>query len=474
MRIPHLLLAAFLTSCATAPDAPPAAAPTLTVTLSNTAQGGTGPLILWYDTAAERDAGGGAAIRNQLIRAHVVPDVTLGPGAALRIPLPDAPRDATLRWHAIHDTRVAYWNTVLGGQTGNATGSTEDASTSLTLQEGPLPEPRDEPCSGDGLELLIVDVPAVKGIVGNNTQRRLCVSTPKTLRPDGRHPVVFLLPGLGSDHMSRLRGNSDLRPVRDEVFNEAILVGVDGRIRMGSTYFTATDVNGDWNTFLDTMVAAVDEKYPTARTPSSRALIGQSTGGFNAIAVAIRRPDLFGAAAASAPDALHMKTWLIDVDRPTHMAPTWWAWMRLEHRISRPVDDTAPLNWGQMLSYGADFSPDKGATPPMRWPADLDTRELVDDVVEQWHAQSPAGMLEDDAIRARTKAKLDGKMFISVGRNDEFDLFPPAERFHRDLEAYGIQHVWQPTDEGHFKSMDRLKAGMAFLQRAMRADQETP
>lgn len=80
-------------------------------------------------------------------------------------------------------------------------------------------------------------------------------------------------------------------------------------------------------------------------------------------------------------------------------------------------------------------------------------------------------MLEDDSIRTRTKDKLDGKLFISVGRNDEF---APAARFHRDLESYGIAHKWRPTDEGHFNYMGRLKAGMTFLERVMRTPPEGP
>ncbi len=158
-----------------------------------------------------------------------------------------------------------------------------------------------------------------------------------------------------------------------------------------------------------------------------------------------------------------MQRWLEGANQGGKMAPRWHGWMRLEHELTGPIAKDAPIQWGQLISYAADFSPAPGATPPWRWPADVVTGELNPEVVAQWQAFSPAGMLDDAERLAALKVSHSNRLFIAVGRNDEFDLFAPAEAFSKKAHALGLAHTFVATDEGHFESTERLRQGLTFL-----------
>ena len=52
------------------------------------------------------------------------------------------------------------------------------------------------------------------------------------------------------------------------------------------------------------MVAFVDDRYPTAADRDRRGITGKSSGGYGAMVVPMMRPDVFGALASHAGDAL--------------------------------------------------------------------------------------------------------------------------------------------------------------------------
>ena len=72
--------------------------------------------------------------------------------------------------------------------------------------------------------------------------------------------------------------------------------------------------------------------------------------------------------------------------------------------------------------------------------------------------------MQNPAILAQTREALSGNLYIATGRNDEIDLFAPAEVFHHQLERLDIDHVFEPSDTGHFDGVqERLSAGLAFV-----------
>jgi enterochelin esterase-like enzyme len=86
---------------------------------------------------------------------------------------------------------------------------------------------------------------------------------------------------------------------------DAIVVFVDCWTSFGGSQFLNSTSLGRYQDHLcDEVVAFVDERYPTAAGRDHRGIAGKSSGGYGAMVVSMMRPDVFGALASHAGDAL--------------------------------------------------------------------------------------------------------------------------------------------------------------------------
>lgn len=361
--------------------------------------------------------------------------------------------------HALVDATGRFWEGHLGGGVGlRGKAPAGDGPLRIALAPPPPREPRPEYCDGPRFRLEHVDAPYVAGALGNPTRRRLCVYLPPSYATDTarRYPVLYLLPGLASTDRARLDG--DLRDGADQVKAEAILVAIDTHTVSGSTYFVDSKTSGAWMRFVDAAVAHIDRRFRT--DPARRGLIGQSTGGFNAVSLGLRRPDLFSVIGASAPDGLDLEGWLTEVrDGGRSLRPRCRTWMALEAALLPPDD----RQQGQFISYAADWS-------DLQWPADLQTGRIIPEIWARWRAHSPLALLDDPQRVAVVRERLGGRIFLAVATGDEFGLHPPTRAFSARLTALGIDHTFVESAGGHGEGEDaRLLAALVFALRVIEA-----
>ena len=436
-----------------------------TVVVPAAARHPTGRLVVWWE-AANPPKGNGFARLLALIPRFRVLRVGGGP-AAVPFSLDAAPGAGAVRVHALLETRGKFWNSVLGARTGDWRGVSPitragAAPVRLHLVPGKKPgAPPKEYCQGPRFVLLTVDAPHVAGTLGNSTRRRLCAHLPRSYRtrPDGRYPVVYLFSGLGSTDRAYMRGNGRLTTVADSLTDEVILVAVDTSTVSGSTYFSNSPIAGRWADFISAAVAHVDGRLRTIAAPRGRGTLGQSTGGFNALALALSRPDLFSAAAASAPDGLDFDVWLTEATPSgRRLKRRWLDWLRIEAALFEADRRQA----GQFLSYAVAWSP---AGDRVAWPADLETGAIKPAVWRRWLARTPPGLLRDPARAARARAVLNGRILLAVGKHDEFDLYRPTLAFSSALrQRHGIDHTTIIGDGAHGRGQPRrLATGLRFV-----------
>lgn len=308
----------------------------------------------------------------------------------------------------------------------------------------PAPSGR-KPC--DGPRLVSLEVTAPELAAGTDSGlHRVCIQLPTSYdtSPERRYPVVFVFPGF-SGHASQNDGFG-ARAIVDrlgvETGVEVLLVGVETRVAEGTRYLSGARRGGDWVGYVTKrLTAELDQRF---RTMPRRAAFGHSTGGWNALSLAIEAPDFLDAVGASSPDPLDLDVWLFEGDT---VRPRWTWWQRAEERLG---------GRGQFRSWATSWSPqgrmlfdERGALRP--------------DVYEAWKTESPMRR-PGPATR-----RLSGRVFLTAGTKDMFDLYAPTLRFVEDLRAQGSEVAWKPTELDHFGATEeRFTPLIRFLLERLR------
>ncbi|WP_167273756.1 alpha/beta hydrolase [Dyadobacter arcticus] len=107
-------------------------------------------------------------------------------------------------------------------------------------------------------------------------------------------PVVYLLHGHGGNYANWVKNAAGFQKAAD--FHNILIVCPDGGI--GSWYWdSSVDPQSQYETYIaKELVAFVDSKYKTIKSPKGRGITGLSMGGHGALYLALRHQDIFGAA----------------------------------------------------------------------------------------------------------------------------------------------------------------------------------
>lgn len=304
-----------------------------------------------------------------------------------------------------------------------------------------------ELCQGAQLTLEHVAAPEVAGTVGNDTSRRACVRVPNgyTEHPERRYPVVYALPGLLGTDAGVVRQNFEP--------DDMIVVAVDTTTKTGSTYLVDSATSGQWDSFFTkNLIPFIDAHYRTLPRREARAIMGHSTGGFNAVSYGLRHPELIGVIGGSSPDVLDLAVWL------GGGSPRRWIrdWQRVERSLG---------GGGQVISYAADWSPTASGYD---WPFDS-SGAIVEGVMQRWFANNPSTWLRDPK-RVAALLPFSGKIYLTVGDTDEFDLHAPTVKFSQQLTAAGIANELVVTHGGHVThAREQLAAIVQFCKSKLEA-----
>lgn len=147
-------------------------------------------------------------------------------------------------------------------------------------------------------------------ILGESTSRDLLIYLPASYgQPEKRYPVIYYLLDFGL----KIR---DVTILPEEIQKDAaagltkelIIVFVSGSNSLGGSFYVNSPVTGNWDDFIaQDIVRYMDEHYRTLPNRSSRGISGYAVGGFGALSVAMRHPDVFGSVYSMNPT-------LFDVD----------------------------------------------------------------------------------------------------------------------------------------------------------------
>ncbi|MBA3429949.1 MAG: hypothetical protein H0U16_00515 [Actinobacteria bacterium] len=219
----------------------------------------------------------------------------------------------------------------------------------------------------------------------------------------------------------------------------------------------------------DEVVAFVDERYPTVAEAGRRGLTGKSSGGYGAMVVPMLRPDVFGALASHAGDALFEVCYQVEFpvtartlrDNFKGSYEVFWNRMRTDDHFDFGLYD-APLN---SYAMAACYSPDEGDPGKAVLPFDISTGRLIDEVWSRWLEWDPV-RLAPRRLEALAGMRL---IYVDAGRSDEYFLDLGAQAFSNELTRGGIEHSLELFDGTHGGLQYRYPRAIEKLSRALSA-----
>ena len=272
-----------------------------------------------------------------------------------------------------------------------------------------------------------------------------------------RFPVIYMLHGLGGDETNWLK-HGDLKRTADTLELPAIVVMPDGDAgfyvnavssesfadclakkppfnpgESADSYCVKTPRYEDY--IVKDLVADVDTHFRSLPEKRSRGIGGLSMGGFGALELGLRHPDLFGAVAS--------------------------------HSGMASLLYTGPHPYQAGKARHADSVESWGATYPSAMRAHL--RGIFGPAWVNWR--------EHDPVTLAGKLGADGpRIFLDCGTEDDFKFQDHASELHDVLTARGVEHAFALVPGHHLFTLwkARLPESLRFFAKALQAPPPKP
>lgn len=286
-----------------------------------------------------------------------------------------------------------------------------------------------------------------RNVLGTPAAGQIEVYLPRSYARTGtrRYPVLYLLHGIegtSADWTGPGYQGMTIQNLMDSLtaaraIQEMIVVVPTANNPYAGSFYLNSPVSGNWEDYIShDLVAWVDSSFRTIRAPAGRGIAGHSMGGFGTVIMAMRHPDVFGAAYAMSPCCL---AGVADISAKNE------AWHRMGDfpdvaslRAAEQKGDFYPI---AIVGLASVMSPDT-AKPPLF--VDLPYERCGDSTCEvvpvwaKWRAAFPVAQVaksRDALLALRVPLRID------YGFEDQFPHIPPGVRMFVDsLAAYGIPH----------------------------------
>jgi S-formylglutathione hydrolase FrmB len=294
------------------------------------------------------------------------------------------------------------------------------------------------------VERITVHGKALEGnLEGDSPDRDVTVYLPPTYAVDQnrRYPVVYLLHGYGGrddTFTARLANLAESANRLSSVqgFSDLIIVTPNAvSLHKGSMY-SSSPTTGDWERFVaEDLVAYMDSHYRTLANRMSRGLGGHSMGGYGAIRIGMKRPDVFSSLYIMSACCLTANR----NPRPEAMA----AADAIKTRAQAEEAASAPgFGVSVTLASAAAWSPNP-ANPPLFLDLPIKDGKVRPEIVAKWVANAPLEMLEQHA------GNLQSLYAIAVDIGTKDTLLASNRQLHDAMTRLGIAHAYEEYDGDH-------------------------
>lgn len=279
-----------------------------------------------------------------------------------------------------------------------------------------------------------------------------------------RYPVVYLLSGFTGWGMMNLNENflTENIPQRlDRLISngrmkEMIVVMPDCITRYGGSQFIDSAGTGKYEShIIKELVPYIDKNYRTIPEAASRAVCGKSSGGYGAIVLAMKNPDVFALTCSTAGDMAFEYCYMPDFPKAlTGLIKYGKGHAAVKKFITEAINKDQPKDRNffdvlNLIGMSSCYSPNLSAIKSRGYgfdiPFDLETCEPDNKVFAKWLQHDPVRMA-DKYLNNLRKLRL---IFLDAGVYDQFQLHAGARIFCAKLRAGKIKHYHEEFPDTH-------------------------
>ncbi len=294
------------------------------------------------------------------------------------------------------------------------------------------------------VERITVHGKALEGnLEGDSPDRQVTVYLPPSYASDQarRFPVVYLLHGYGgrddtfAARLATLQESSD-RLAAAQGFSSAIVVTPNAYTLHKGSMYSNSPTTGDWERFIaEDLVTHMDGHYRTIANRMSRGLAGHSMGGYGALRIGMKRPDVFSAlyvmsacCLAANPNQRPEAIALVDAIKTREQA---------EEAARAPGFGPSTT-----LASAAAWSPNP-SNPPLYLDLPVKDGKVRPDIVAKWAANAPLKLVEQYVPALHEYYAI----AIDIGTAD--GLLASNKELHAALTRLRIPHRYEEYDGDH-------------------------
>jgi enterochelin esterase-like enzyme len=306
---------------------------------------------------------------------------------------------------------------------------------------------------------------------GDSADRYVSVYLPASYKTNTnkRYPVVYFLHGYTDDD-AKFYGFKKhwmvLPPILDTVFangaaKEMIIVTPDAYTRFQGSMYSSSVTTGDWEDYVAReLVAYIDSHYRTIAKKESRGLCGHSMGGYGALRIGEKYPDVFSTVYLLSPCCLNTSPNAIEMGMKSF----------LRADSIKTYEQFLQTDFATKIVFAAAaaWSPDP-ANPPFYMDLPVKDGKLQPAVLQKWDANRPLNSLDQYIFNIK---KLTAIGFDAGDR--DMAIAESLKTLDKELGKYGIRHSFDIYEGDHInrvaeriekKMLEFFSANLSFGQR---------
>jgi S-formylglutathione hydrolase FrmB len=314
---------------------------------------------------------------------------------------------------------------------------------------------------------------------GDPAERVLPVVLPAGASASGgsrRYPVIFVLGGYTSSARSCLNWQAwtPSFPERLDRLRAAAAIGYliavfpDGfTIYGGSQYLNSTATGRYEDMVVKDLVAWADSRLPTLPSARHRGILGKSSGGYGALVLGMRHPDVFSSVACHSGDMYFDYCYWSDFPRLLRqLGKRGGLEAFMKHFLEAPKRTSDLILAMDIVAMAAAYSPNPDKPWRVDLPFDPETGEVIESVWKRWLEHDPVRLCEryaENLWRLRL-------LYLDCGREDQFHLQYGMRILAKRLRALGVEHFAEEFDDDHSDISYRYERSLPMVWESIRPD----